>query len=129
MRQCLPFFLVYHKLKNRHCDSKSVIFTLNHYQKVTKCNQTTIKLEKYKKQITANCIMAAILNRHGLLKMLIDIKQVSKIAGIGLTSAYRLRDKGELPKAKKISPLKKGSLRWEKLEIEQWLDARLNQAA
>lgn len=61
--------------------------------------------------------------------MLIDIKEVSKIAGIGLTSAYRLRDAGELPKAKKISPLKKGSLRWEDTEIKSWLDARLNQAA
>lgn len=61
--------------------------------------------------------------------MLIDIKQVSQIAGIGLTSAYRLRDKGELPKAKKISPLKKGSLRWEDSEIKAWLDNRLNQAA
>ncbi len=61
--------------------------------------------------------------------MLIDIKEVSKIAGIGLTSAYRLRDNGELPKAKKISPLKKGSLRWEDSEIKSWLDTRLNQAA
>lgn len=61
--------------------------------------------------------------------MLIDIKQVSQLAGIGLTSAYRLRDNNELPKAKRISPLKKGALRWEKTEIEQWLDTRLNQAA
>lgn len=61
--------------------------------------------------------------------MLIDIKQVSEIAGIGLTSAYRLRDAGELPKAKRISPLKKGALRWEESEIKSWLDTRLNQAA
>lgn len=61
--------------------------------------------------------------------MLIDIKQVSEIAGIGLTSAYRLRDAGELPKAKRISPLKKGSLRWEENEIKSWLDSRLNQVA
>ena len=61
--------------------------------------------------------------------MLIDIKQVSQIAGIGLTSAYRLRDKGQLPTAKRISPLKKGALRWDDLEIKAWLDNRLNQAA
>lgn len=61
--------------------------------------------------------------------MLIDIKEVAKIAGIGLSSAYRFRDAGELPKAKKINPLKKGSLRWEESDIRSWLDTRLNQAA
>lgn len=61
--------------------------------------------------------------------MLLTIKQVSQIAGIGLTSAYRLRDNGELPKAKRVHPLKKGALRWEESEVRSWLDARLNQAA
>lgn len=52
----------------------------------------------------------------------LDIKEVSKMVGLGKTSIYKYMNKGEFPQCFKVGDK---ATRWSKNAIDQWMDERV----